>query len=186
MPGWVPALTSTGSGPSGVGTSDARAERRLADRDGQLVVELRVLAPQLGVRRHVDHHVEVAGRPAARPGLALAGEADLVAVIDAGGDRHAERPLALDPPVAPARTARLLDDAPGPRQRGHAVTLTIWPSIVERTERCSPVPLHCGHVIGSVPGSAPVPEHVSHRVYAVNSMSFSAPWIASSNVSRRS
>ena len=33
-------------------------------------------------------------------------------------------------------------------QRGHGLTLTIWPSIVERTERTSPLPLHCGHFAG--------------------------------------
>ena len=35
--------------------------------------------------------------------------------------------------------------------------MTIWPSIVWRTERTSPRPLHCGQVIGSVPGLAPLP-----------------------------
>ena len=40
---------------------------------------------------------------------------------------------------------------PSPRQRGHADTLTICPSIVWRTDRTSPRPLHCGHVVGDVP-----------------------------------
>ena len=75
---------------------------------------------------------------------------------------------------------------PAPRQRPHIVTLTIWPSIVERTWRTSPVPLHWGHVTGLEPGSAPVPAHVSQVPSAVNVTSFSAPWIASSKVSRRS
>ena len=37
---------------------------------------------------------------------------------------------------------------PSPWQRGQALTLTIWPSIVWRTLRTSPRPSHCGQVIG--------------------------------------
>ena len=75
---------------------------------------------------------------------------------------------------------------PAPRQRPQVVTLTIWPSIVERTWRTSPVPLHWGQVMGCEPGSAPLPAQVSQVPSAVKVMSFSAPWIASSKVSRRS
>ena len=75
---------------------------------------------------------------------------------------------------------------PSPRQRGQAVTLTIWPSIVWRTLRTSPRPLHCGQVIASVPAFAPVPWQVSHGWSARNSISFSVPLTASSNVIRRS
>ena len=46
---------------------------------------------------------------------------------------------------------------PSPWQRGHALTLTICPSIVWRTLRTSPRPLHCGQVVASVPSCAPVP-----------------------------
>ena len=75
---------------------------------------------------------------------------------------------------------------PWPLQRGQGLTLTIWPSIVERTLRTSPLPLHWGQVIGLVPALAPVPEHVSQRARALNSMSFSAPLIDSAKVRRRS
>ena len=75
---------------------------------------------------------------------------------------------------------------PSPRQRGHADTLTIWPSIVWRTVRTSPRPLHCGQVVGDVPGLAPLPLHVSHVSSTRNSISFSVPVIASANVIRRS
>ena len=75
---------------------------------------------------------------------------------------------------------------PSPRQRGQALTLTIWPSIVWRTLRTSPRPSHCGQVTGSVPGLAPVPEHVSQRSRTWNSISFSVPLIASSKLMRRS
>ena len=75
---------------------------------------------------------------------------------------------------------------PSPWQRGQAFTLTIWPSIVWRTERTSPRPLQVGQVIGSVPGSAPLPPHVSQAPRTVNSISFSVPLTASSKVIRRS
>ena len=75
---------------------------------------------------------------------------------------------------------------PSPPQRGQALTLTIWPSIVWRIERTSPRPLHCGQVVGSVPGLAPLPPHVSQRWRTVNSISFSVPWTASSKEIRRS
>ncbi len=75
---------------------------------------------------------------------------------------------------------------PSPRQRGQGDTLTIWPSIVWRTERISPRPLHCGHSTGVEPGFAPVPAQVSQRPRTGNSISFSVPRTASSNVIRRS
>ncbi len=75
---------------------------------------------------------------------------------------------------------------PSPRQRGHAATLTIWPSIVWRTLRTSPRPSHCGQVTASVPSFAPVPWQVSQGWSARNSISRSVPLTASSNVIRRS
>src|SRR3954463_14209199 len=75
---------------------------------------------------------------------------------------------------------------PSPRQRGQAFTLTIWPSIVWRTDRTSPRPLQVGQVLGSVPGSAPFPPHVSQAPRTVNSSSFSVPLTASSELIRRS
>jgi hypothetical protein len=57
---------------------------------------------------------------------------------------------------------------------------------VERTERTSPLPLHCGHFTGLVPDLAPLPEQLSHRPSALNSISLSAPEIVSAKVSRRS
>ena len=75
---------------------------------------------------------------------------------------------------------------PSPWQRGQAVTLIIWPSIVWRTERTSPRPWHCGQVDAFEPSFAPLPPHVAQRSRTGNSISVSMPWIASSNVSRRS
>ena len=89
---------------------DPRPERGLGDRDLGLVEELGPLARQRRVRQDVDRDVQAARRPAARPDLALVREADLVALVDAGRDRHPQRALALGPAVAVARLARRLDD----------------------------------------------------------------------------
>ena len=89
---------------------DLRAEGRLGDGDLGLVVELGAFARQRRVRPDVDGDVQAARRSATRPGLALVREADLVALVDAGRDRDAQRPLALGPAVAVARLAGRLDD----------------------------------------------------------------------------
>ena len=58
---------------------------------------------------------DVARLPGVPPrGFALARQADLVAIVDARRDRHAQRALALDAAVAVARVARRLDDLAGP------------------------------------------------------------------------
>ena len=75
---------------------------------------------------------------------------------------------------------------PSPWQRGQVDTLTIWPSIVFRTDRISPRPSHWGQVVVEVPGFAPDPSHVAQVASAENSISFSVPLIASANVIRRS
>src|SRR5206468_7591152 len=62
------------------------------------------------VRRDMDGHVQRAGCAAARADLALVGEADLVALVDPGWDRDAQRALALRPSVTAAGLARCLDD----------------------------------------------------------------------------
>ena len=75
---------------------------------------------------------------------------------------------------------------PSPRQRGQAMTLTIWPSIVCRAWRISPRPPHWGQDCVAVPLFAPLPEQVAQRSRSANSISFSVPRIDSSKVIRRS
>ena len=65
-------------------------------------------------------------------------------------------------------------------------TLTIWPSIVRRVDRISPLPPHWSQVTASEPDAPPLPPQVSQRPSAVNSISFSTPFTASSSVIRRS
>src|SRR5205823_13551792 len=61
---------------------------------------------------HARDHVEVAGRAAPRPRLALPGEAHAAAVADAGRDRHAVALDGLDRARAVAGRARVGDDRP--------------------------------------------------------------------------
>ena len=89
---------------------DARSQRRLGDRERELVEELRALALERRMRRDVDRHVQAARRSPARPDLALRREADLVAVVDAGRHADAEALRALAPAVAAAVLAGLLHD----------------------------------------------------------------------------
>jgi hypothetical protein len=61
---------------------------------------------------HVEDDVEVARRAATHAALALAGDAHLRALVDAGRDAHFERPLLLDAALARAGLAGILDDLP--------------------------------------------------------------------------
>ena len=62
---------------------DPGAERGLGDRDLGVVGQLRPLAAQRRMRRDMDRDVETAGCATARADLALVGQADLVALVDA-------------------------------------------------------------------------------------------------------
>src|SRR5262245_20782031 len=89
---------------------DRRPEGRLGDRDVGHVVELGPVASELRVGRDVDRDIERARGTAPSADLALVREADLVALVDAGRDRHPERPLALRAALALAGRAGFLDD----------------------------------------------------------------------------
>ena len=179
-------MISTSSSPSTVGTVIRVPSAAWAIDTCGLVEELGALALEGRVRADVDRDVQAARRAAARPDLALVRQADLVALVDAGRDRHAQRPLALGPAVALAGLARRLDDLAlaAAARAGADVDHLAEHRLADR--RTSPRPSHCGQVIGSVPGSAPLPPHVSQRPRTRNSISFSVPLTASSKVIRRS
>src|SRR5262249_30691297 len=80
------------------------AQRRLPGRQRQLAQEIGALAHEDIVRLHREHDIEVAGRAAEHAALALAGEPELVAVLDAGRNRHLEE---LFPAYAPLTAAVL-------------------------------------------------------------------------------
>src|SRR5690606_28017811 len=75
------------------------AERRVGEADRDLAVQMLAVTLEDRVLADIDHHVEVAGRPTEGPRLALAGQADAVAAVDAG--RHLDRQglVFLDAPL---------------------------------------------------------------------------------------
>ena len=84
---------------------DLAAEGGLREADRHLAVKVVALALEDAVLLEVDDDVEVAGRAAVHPGLALAGEADAIALVHAGRNFYREGLVALDAPGAAARGA---------------------------------------------------------------------------------
>ena len=164
-----------------------RPEGRLGDRDLGLVVQLGALARQRRVRPDVDRHVQAARRAAARARLALVRQADLVALVDAGRDRHPQRPLALGPAVALARLARRLDDLAlaVAARAGADVDHLAEHRLADRADLAAAVALRAGDRLGARFGA--VAAGTSRRAGGrVNSISFSVPLTASSKLIRRS
>ena len=70
---------------------DLGAGHRLAQRDGDAHVQMVSAAVEVRVRLHADCQQDVAGRATARGGLAMAADADLLAVLDARWNFHGQR-----------------------------------------------------------------------------------------------
>src|SRR5262249_41390223 len=100
------------------GHRDLGAQGGLGEGHRQGTEQVEAVAAEEGVLADVDDHVEIARGRAARPAVALAGEAKAHAVLDAGRDRHLERPLVGHAALAPAGLARVLGDLPLPRALG--------------------------------------------------------------------
>ena len=136
---------------------EPRAERRLDDREVGLVVELGALAGQGRVRRRRGPRRRgcPAGPPRGPTSPSFESRIWWPSSMP-GGDRDPEACACArsGPRRGRCRTASSMT-LPSPRQRGHGATFTIWPSIVWRTDRISPRPLHCGQVVAVVPGFAP-------------------------------
>src|SRR5262245_14461868 len=94
--------------------ADGRAERRLDDREVDLREDVVALAHEALVGTHAHEHVRVAGAAAERAGVALAGEADALAVVDAGRDVDVELARLECAARAVARLARVLDHLSAP------------------------------------------------------------------------
>src|SRR5690606_26968459 len=87
------------------------AERGGRHRDLDGAVEVGTAPCEDLVRKRDDLQEQVAGRAATGADLALAGELDVGAVLDARGDAHLDRAAGADPAVAGALLARVADDA---------------------------------------------------------------------------
>src|SRR5581483_5435567 len=91
---------------------DAVAQHGLRDRHGQLVDHVDAAPLQVGMRLDAEGEVQIAGRSPAWARLALAGDAHLHVLVDAGGHLHLQRLARLDTTLAVAAVAGVLDDAP--------------------------------------------------------------------------
>ena len=157
-----PDCVPSGTFTRGLAAVDGRhlelaAERRRHHRDRHAAMQVGAVALEERVRLERQENVEVARRPAAHARLALAGEADAGAVLDAGRHVDRERALARDAAGAGAVRARIVDDLAA-ALAGEQVR-----SIVKKPWVCArvPAPPQVGQVFGLEPGLAPVPEQAS-------------------------
>ena len=90
---------------------DRGAERRLDDGEVDLGEEVVALAHEPVVREDVDEDIGVARAAAEAPGVALTGDADALAVVDAGGNLDLDLLLLDRPPGSAAGLALVLDPA---------------------------------------------------------------------------
>ena len=130
-------------------------------RDRHAAVEVRAVALEELVRLDGQEDVEVARRPAAQPRLALAGEPDARAVLDAG--RHVDRQRALARDAArsrrrPRRGCR--SPRRGRRRSGRFARSRRSPAARAR----GPGRRRSRRSCGFEPGLAPVPEQASQAI----------------------
>ena len=116
---WRPDCAPSGtltldSVPSSVRDGKFAAERRLHHRDRDPAIEIGAVALEDRVRLDGEENIEVARRAAAHSGLALAGETNAGAVLDAGGNVDRQRALPGHPAGAGAFVARISIVCPRP------------------------------------------------------------------------
>ena len=99
-PGCVPGGSSSSTGPSSVSTATVAPSAACDDRQVDLREDVVALAHEPRVGLHAHEHVDVAGAAAERAGVALAGDADALAVVDAG--RHLDLRARARSSVRPA------------------------------------------------------------------------------------
>src|SRR5207249_1403913 len=85
------------------------AERGLHHRDRHAAMQIGAVALEERVRGEREEDVEIARRPTAHAGLALAGKPDARAILDAGRNVDRERALARDAARARAGWTRAFD-----------------------------------------------------------------------------
>ena len=95
---------------------DVAAQRGLRHAQRHAAEDVGAVALEDRVRPDRDMHVQIAGRRARAAGLALAGQADAGAVLDAGGDRHLQACVRAARCRRPGRCGRDCG-SPGPRRR---------------------------------------------------------------------
>ena len=101
-----PGESTTASGAVECRHLDVAAERERGEGHRHLAVEIVAVAPEERVVLHVDDDVEVAGRAAAGPGLAFAGQPHALSRGDAGRNAHGELAFLLHASGARGRWGR--------------------------------------------------------------------------------
>ena len=77
--------------PSRVGTSTFAPENRLVEADGQIQIDVEILAAKIWVRRDAGHDKQITRVSVGGAGLAAALDADTAAIFHAGGDADIDR-----------------------------------------------------------------------------------------------
>ena len=157
---------------------DVAAQRQRREGEWHFAVQVVAVTLEELVLGDVNDDVEIAGRPALRAGLALAGEAQALTGGDARRNLDRELPLLLGRALAAARGARLGDDLAG------AAALTAGAGDGEEPLLVAELPGCRGTADTSsalVPGAAPEPLQVSHVSWRGIWMVVSAPLAACSN-----
>src|SRR5690606_27146660 len=95
------------------GDFDLAAERSGGEADRHLAMQVVAVAFEHRVPTDVDFDVEDARRPTVDAGFAVAAVAQTHAVVDAGGNLHFQRLVALDPAGAVACAAGVGDHPAG-------------------------------------------------------------------------
>src|SRR5207248_1948532 len=95
------------------GHADLVAEYGLRRRDAQHVDEVVIVALERLVVLDADEHIEIAGGATAHAGLAVAGDAKLLAVVDARRDGQRDLAILALAPFAAAARADLVDSLAG-------------------------------------------------------------------------
>ena len=127
-------------------------------RDRDRGVQVAAVPVERGVVRDVDLDVEVAGRSAARADLALLGQLDAGAGVDARRDLDGQGAARADAAVTGALPARVGDD------RAEAAAGRTRPQRADLTEER---PLHVGHLAGAATRLARDRVRARGRTFAV-------------------
>ena len=87
---------------------DFAAERSLGKADRHFTVKVITVSGKDFVGADMNHHVQIAGRPAIDAGFTFSGQAYAVAFVNAGWNFYRECFLLLDSPVAATGRARIV------------------------------------------------------------------------------
>jgi hypothetical protein len=130
----------------------------------------------------VDLDIKIARRATIDAMLALAGQADAIALVDPGRNLDGQRLVLLDAAGAGAVSCRGRDERPVPWHFGQVCWIEKKPLL---QANLAVEPLQVGQVLGWVPGLAPEPWQGSQTSMVGMRILVSVPWAACSSVISR-